>query len=156
VTTQEEAVKAKDRLTAGESFAALAQELSQDTESKENGGDIGWMPRGVTSFDGVAFSLSINEVSDPIPYSADTSDASSGPSAYFIIMVSEKADAREVEAKYLPTLLEVAYQNWLDEESEQHEHAWYGLDGGTFDMETYYWIMQQLAKTNPTSTPSSG
>jgi foldase protein PrsA len=152
VTTNEEAVKVKDRLTAGESFAALAQELSQDTESKENGGDIGWMPRGVTSFDSTAFSLNINEVSDPIPYSADVS---SGTSAYFIIMVSEKADAREVEAKYLPTLLEVAYQNWLDEESEQHEHAWYGLDGGAFDMETYYWIMQQLAKTNPTSTSSS-
>ncbi len=153
VTTEEEAATVKNRLEAGESFAALAQELSQDTESKENGGDIGWIPRGVTTFDGTAFSLDINEVSDPIPYSAD---ASSGPSAYFIIMVSEKDPAREVEAEYLPTLQELAYQNWLNEESEQHEHAWYGLDGGAFDMETYYWIMQQLAKTNPTSTPSSG
>jgi foldase protein PrsA len=153
VTTQEEAVKVKERLTAGESFAALAQELSLDTESKENGGDVGWVPRGATVFDSTAFSLNINEVSDPIPSSADVS---SDPSAYFIIMVSEKDPAREVEAKYLPALLDVAYNNWLDEESKQHEHAWYGLDGGAFDMETYYWIMQQLAKTNPTSTPSSG
>ncbi len=61
-----------------------------------------------------------------------------------------------MEAKYLPTLQDLAYENWLNEESKQHEHAWYGLDGGAFDMETYYWIMQQLAKTNPTSTPSSG
>jgi foldase protein PrsA len=153
VATNEEALKVKDRLEAGESFAALAQELSQDTESKENGGDIGWIPRGVTSFDGVAFYLNINEVSDPIPYYAD---ASSPVSAYFIIMVSEKADAREVEAKYLPTLQGLAFQNWLTEESEQHEHAWYGLDGGAFDPETLAWMNWQLAKTNPTSTPSSG
>jgi foldase protein PrsA len=154
VTTQEEALKVKERLKAGESFAALAQELSLDTESKDKGGDVGWVPRGVTIFDSTAFSLNINEVSDPIPSFGE--DVSSGASAYFIIMVSEKADAREVEAKYLPGLLEVAYQNWLNEESKQHEHAWYGLDGGAFDSETLAWINWQLAKTNPTSTPSSG
>ena len=153
VTTQEEAVKAKDRLTAGESFAALAQELSLDTESKEKGGDIGWIPRGVTSFDSTAFSLNINEVSEPIPYSADVS---SGTSAYFIIMVSEKADAREVEAKYLPTLQGLALQNWLTEETTRHEIAFHGLKGGGFDSYTYAWINLQLAKTNPPSTPSSG
>jgi foldase protein PrsA len=156
VRTEEEAVKVKDRLKAGESFDALAQEVSVDTEAKENKGDFGWVPRGVYFFDSTAFSLNINEVSDPLPYYADTTDASSAPSAYFLIMVSEKADAREVEAKYLPTLQGLALQNWLTEETTRHEIAFHGLKGGGFDSYTYAWINLQLAKTNPPSTPSSG
>jgi foldase protein PrsA len=157
VTTQEEALSVKERLKAGESFAAVAQEVSLDTASKEEGGDVGWVPRGVTPFDSTAFSLNTGEVSDPLPYYADTtssSSTSSGPSAYFIIMVSEKDPAREVEAKYLSAVQALAYQNWLEEENKQHEHAWYGLDGGAFDMETYYWMMQQLAKTQSSSSSS--
>jgi foldase protein PrsA len=158
VTTYDEAVKVTDRLKSGESFAAVAQEVSLDTESKEKGGDIGWLPHGVVSFDSTAFALNINEVSDPLPYYADTSDASStpsAPSAYFIIMVSEKADAREVAEEYLPAVQAQAVQNWLTEEATQHEIAFHGLnkDKG-FDSETYYWVMQQLAKTQ-SSTGSS-
>lgn len=42
VATQEEAQAVLDRLNAGEDFAALAQELSTDTGSGANGGDLGW------------------------------------------------------------------------------------------------------------------
>jgi foldase protein PrsA len=156
VMTYEEAVKVQDRLKGGESFAAVAREVSLETESKEKGGDIGWIPRGVTTFDSTAFVLDIGEVSDPVPYTADSTDASSGPSAYFIIMVSEKADAREVEANYLPAVQALAFQNWLTEETARHEVSFHGLNGGSFDSYTYAWINLQLAKTNPTATPSSG
>jgi len=154
VRTYEEAVKVKERLQAGESFAALAKELSLDTESKANGGDMGWIPRGVTIFDSVAFSLNIGEVSEPVPYSADSSDSSSAPSAYYIIMVSEKDDAREVEEKFVPALQAVAVQNWLTEESKQHNIAFHGLKGGGFDSYTYAWINLQLAKTGSSSSSS--
>ena len=62
------ATAAKQRLDAGEDFAALALELSSDTISAEDGGDIGYT-------DGTAFPpeleeaielLSLNEVSDPV------------------------------------------------------------------------------------------
>ncbi len=42
VASQEEAQAVLDRLNAGEDFAALAQELSTDTGSGANGGDLGW------------------------------------------------------------------------------------------------------------------
>jgi foldase protein PrsA len=157
VTTEEEALKVKDRLNAGESFAAVAKEVSLDTASKENGGDVGWVPRGVTSFDGIAFSLNIGEVSDPIPYYADTtssSSTSSAPSAYFVIMISEKADAREVEDKYVSVVQAQAVKDWLDEESQQHNIAFHGLKGDGFDSYTYAWINMQLAKTQSSSSSS--
>jgi foldase protein PrsA len=157
VTTEEEALTVKDRLKAGESFAAVAKEVSLDTGAKDNGGDIGWVPRGVTFFDSTAFSLNIGEVSDPLPYYADTtgsSSASSAPSAYFIIMVSEGPETREVEDKYLPALQAQAVQDWLNEESKQHDIAFHGLKGGGFDSYTYAWVNMQLAKTQSSSGSS--
>ncbi len=46
VETEEEAQDVLDRLEAGEDFAALAQELSQDPGSAQNGGSLGEQPRG--------------------------------------------------------------------------------------------------------------
>ncbi len=47
------------RLAAGEDFATLATELSEDTFSGENGGDLDWLERGVMeeAFEESAFSL---------------------------------------------------------------------------------------------------
>jgi len=48
-----------ERLDAGESFAEVAEEVSEDPGSKANGGDLGYFARGqmVPEFDEVAFSL---------------------------------------------------------------------------------------------------
>ena len=70
-----DAAKAKmktiqDRLAAGEEFAALAQELSDDTFSGENGGDLEWLERGAMeddAFDEAAFALAkVGDVSDVV------------------------------------------------------------------------------------------
>ena len=60
--------KAEDilkRVKAGEDFATLAKENSDDTGSKEQGGDLGWFGRGqmVKEFEDAAFALKDNEVS---------------------------------------------------------------------------------------------
>lgn len=44
-TTQEDAQKGQERLNDGESFEDLAKELSTDTQSGPNGGELGWFER---------------------------------------------------------------------------------------------------------------
>jgi len=66
------AVGVRNRILAGEKFAKVAAELSDDTGSAKAGGDLGFFPKGAMepSIDQVAFSLPLNEVSEPVlsPY----------------------------------------------------------------------------------------
>ena len=68
VETEEAAQVVITRLEAGEDFAAVAIEVSSDTGSGANGGDLGWFGRGrmVPEFEEAAFNLEIGEISDPI------------------------------------------------------------------------------------------
>jgi len=58
----------RDRARAGEDFAQLAEEYSDDTGSAVNGGDLGYFGRGmmVPPFDSAAFAMSPGDVSDVI------------------------------------------------------------------------------------------
>ncbi len=68
VKTYAEAVQVEERLKKGEDFAKLAQELSTDTGSKDEGGDLGWFARGqmIKEFEDAAFSLPVNQISQPV------------------------------------------------------------------------------------------
>ena len=68
VADQVTADKVEARLKAGESFASLAKELSTDTGSKDNGGDLGWFGTGkmVKEFEDVAYKLKVGETSAPV------------------------------------------------------------------------------------------
>lgn len=65
VTDREVAEKAFERLEAGESFDAVAQEVSEDRGSSQNGGLIGPFKRGdlVVEFEKAALELKDNEMS---------------------------------------------------------------------------------------------
>jgi peptidyl-prolyl cis-trans isomerase SurA len=56
------------RLRNGEDFSALAQQYSSDKGSREDGGDLGYFPRGrmVPAFEEAAFALRPGEISAPV------------------------------------------------------------------------------------------
>ena len=116
--------------------------------SGEKGGDLGWFPRGVlvSGFDQVAFSLTIGDASEPIGYISDSIsvDPGTGPEMfYYLLMVSEKVDAREVGGDSLQILKAKVLDDWLLEEMKSHEVSWRGIKNG-FNSETITWINWQL------------
>jgi peptidyl-prolyl cis-trans isomerase D len=67
-TAKQKIEAAAAKLKGGADFAALARELSDDTGSKGDGGDLGWVKRGqmVESFEQALFGLKTGEVSAPV------------------------------------------------------------------------------------------
>jgi peptidyl-prolyl cis-trans isomerase D len=62
------AQSARERLDAGEDFATLAAELSDDIGTRNSGGDLGWIARGVlpTAFEDALFGLAVGETAGPV------------------------------------------------------------------------------------------
>jgi hypothetical protein len=98
------------RLRAGEDFAKLAQEFSDDPGSKMDGGDLGWFGRGqmVPEFEQAAFSLETGQISDPVK----------SVYGYHIIQVLEKDPARPIEPFLLEQRRIEAYQKLLNEQKQ--------------------------------------
>ncbi len=84
LTSEEDAALAKERLDAGEDFGELAAEMSLDTGTKEQGGDLGWFPKGVMTptFEDAAFALEPGQVGEPFQ----------SPFGFHIIEVLERAE----------------------------------------------------------------
>lgn len=64
----EKAKQIKEKLGKGEDFSKLAKQLSEDPGSKDKGGDLGFVRRGLMekNFEDVAFSLAEGEISEPV------------------------------------------------------------------------------------------
>jgi peptidyl-prolyl cis-trans isomerase C len=90
VETEEQAKNAKQRVTDGGDFAALAKELSTDPSAKETGGDLGFFQKDqmVKPFAERAFAMKTDEVSDPVKTEF----------GYHIIKVMEIKDAASIDS----------------------------------------------------------
>jgi len=109
VSTEGEANKVIERLNAGEDFSNLASELSQDTASKDIGGDLGWFGSGkmVKEFEEAAFKLKIGEVSQPVK-----SDF-----GYHIIQVLGHENVALTSSE-LETQRQTKFNDWLETQKE--------------------------------------
>lgn len=112
VATKEEADEIKKELDEGADFATLAQEKSTDS-SASNGGDLGFFGEGdmVEEFEKAAFSLDINEISEPIK-----SDY-----GYHIIM---KTDYKEATNPTLEDKKEEIRQILVDQQVSELSSTW--------------------------------
>ena len=64
--TKAEAEVLRERVLAGEDFASIAEEFSEDPGSGSNGGNLEWLPKGATvgEFENVMLNSEVNEVSE--------------------------------------------------------------------------------------------
>jgi foldase protein PrsA len=89
VDNEETAKEVKKKLEEGAKFEDLAAEYSTDPGSAQNGGDLGWFGQGemVPEFEEAAYSLDVNEVSEPV-------ESSFG---WHIIQVTDKKEKKSFE-----------------------------------------------------------
>jgi len=133
-----DAAKAQDvltRLKNGEDFGVLAKENSTDIASKDKGGDMGWLPKGVLdeTLDDMVWALEPNALSDLV--FADQT--------YYIVKVAEKAEAMEIAADSRERLKDRAVESWVNDEREANKIERY------FNSEKYAWALQQIQDDKP-------
>lgn len=117
VETAEEAQQVLERLDTGEPFEVLAGELSTDETNKDEGGQLGWFPRGqmVPAFEDAAFDADVGDVVGPVETTF----------GWHIIQV-EGHEVRELEPGMLQYRQDQALQDWLSEarSGEGVENLW--------------------------------
>ncbi len=94
-------------LAANESFEDLAKTYSTDPTNKDQGGDLGWFPRGamVPEFEQAAFALQPGETSGIVTTTF----------GYHIIRLDERG-VRALEEPMLSQMREQNFVSWLDEQ----------------------------------------
>jgi len=110
--SEEAAQSARDRLEAGEDFAALAEEVSQHDYSKADGGDIGWVLADEVGPAVAEFvfdaETELEAVSEPI---RDETAVTRG--GYWLVQVVEEDDNRKISDEDRDLLINQALDEWL-------------------------------------------
>ena len=107
VDTEAEAERLLAQLEAGEDFAELARAHSQDENTRDQGGDLGFFPRGVLmapEVEEVAFSLQPGQVSGVVPSAF----------GYHIVKVVEREPDRPLGEESLRFLRDQALTDWKE------------------------------------------
>jgi foldase protein PrsA len=103
----------RERLAAGENFAALAQQESDDPSTAANGGDLGWFPKDAPMIPPAlvqaAFSLQVGQISDPVQSEA----------GYHVIKVDAREPSRPLTPEMLLYAQQSAFEKWLAEQRGQ-------------------------------------
>lgn len=110
VSTRERAEEVLARLQAGEDFAYLAREYSEDISSREMGGDVGFFPRGIMppEVEDAAFTAPLGEVSGVIE----------SQFGFHILQVLEREE-REIAVEVFENLRQQTFMQWLQQQREE-------------------------------------
>ena len=137
VGSEEKAQEILDEMKAGGDFAALAKESSLDTATKEKGGDVGWVPKGVLdpSLEELIFALDPKGLTN-IPVSQGV----------FLIQMVEKDDDHPVEDTQKGPLAGRSFQNWLREKKAALDIV-NNMDLGDGDAKKVKWAVGRAYKS---------
>lgn len=94
------------QLQAGADFTSLAQQYSQDTLTRDGGGDLGWFPRGVLisrEVEDAAFALQPGQISGVVQSAF----------GFHIVQAIETDPARPLTQEQLLTLQQATFESWL-------------------------------------------
>lgn len=110
---------AKRRVDDGEDFAEVAKAVSADIGSAEQGGELGWLERGITdpSFEAALFELEAGAVSDPVR----------GADGYHVIL------AREIRPEQAKPFAEVRAELAAEWTQNRRELAFNEVSGQLVD-----------------------
>jgi parvulin-like peptidyl-prolyl isomerase len=108
VDSEEAAQEILALLQEGSDFVALARERSTDMATRENGGDLGWFPRGLVApeLESAAFALQPGQFSGIIILGE----------GFHIIQVVEREDARPLSPEMQLDLGLALFDRWLEEQ----------------------------------------
>ncbi|MBI2913223.1 MAG: SurA N-terminal domain-containing protein [Chloroflexi bacterium] len=101
-----------EQVRKGEDFAKLAAESSLDTNTKANGGDVGWIPRGLLD----------ESLQDPL-FAMEVGQVQSLPlqGASLVVQLLEKAPDRPIDESQKPALASRELQTWIGDKTGQLE-----------------------------------
>jgi len=101
-------------LDAGTDFAEVAKQYSEDSATKDKGGDLGWLARG-----SITDISAENELFNLVP--GKVSGQHSGLTTTTWYKVIEKSDSRDLETDQKKTMTDNAYQYWLNQQKKAHD-----------------------------------
>ena len=95
-------------LQVGADFAAVARDRSIDLATKDNGGDLGWFPRGLVplELENLAFALQPGEIGGPLQLE----------DGYHFVQVMERDPNRQISPEMQGQLRLVLFERWLEEQ----------------------------------------
>jgi parvulin-like peptidyl-prolyl isomerase len=100
-------------LDAGTDFAEVAKQYTEDSATKDKGGDLGWIARGMItdlSAENELFNLAAGQLSQQ----------HNGLTLTTWYKVTEKSDSRELDDTQKKTITDNAYQYWLNQQKKAH------------------------------------
>lgn len=110
VGSEQKAHEVLQRLEAGEDFAAVAQQVSEDEVTRAEGGDLGFFPKGMLSVppevEEAAFALQPGQISGVVR----------SPYGYHIIQVVERQANRPLSPEVYQAMKQKAFDQWLQEQ----------------------------------------
>lgn len=122
IVAEEDANQVLTRLASGEPFEVVAQEVSIDEHTRDQGGDLGWFPQGFgwlpPEVEDAAFAGEPGQVQGPIQV-GEPSDP--GGEIYVILQTLCCQSDRLLEPDMRDALRSVAFETWLAQRREAAE-----------------------------------